>query len=266
MSDLWTAILNYFDKQSALANLVQISTALLAVIAAIWKLIVHLLLPLLKAPAQDTIQRWVKKSDMRYSSAKTLKIAIVDDEPDAFPISALRTMNFQINVFESVSFEDIERLKAFDIIFLDIRGVVKEDPQRGGFEILRRLKDEDPSPFIVAVSGKQFDPTLTEYFQRADATLKKPVKLSECDNAIQEAYANRFSPDQAAKRIDELILPLIARRAKHRKAVKTIIDLAKGSTSDTDAEQQLKDMFSAHQTLSLIRESKLLKLRKSKDD
>ncbi len=60
------------------------------------------------------------------------KVAIIDDEIDSFPVDFIRKMGFQVNCYESISFADSLKITKYDVVFLDVKGVVEEDLEEGG--------------------------------------------------------------------------------------------------------------------------------------
>lgn len=52
------------------------------------------------------------------------KIAIIDDDIECFPVDFFRDMGFDVHCFESISFADSLKITKFDVVFLDVKGVV----------------------------------------------------------------------------------------------------------------------------------------------
>jgi CheY-like chemotaxis protein len=194
-------LLAYFNEQSALANLIQIGTFAFAVIAAILKVPKWIKTRFPKAKFRS-LEAWVVESSRQLISAKTIRVLILDDEPDDYPIPQLCRMGYRVEEKGTIALNEIDSLRIFDVVLLDIRGVLKEDLRTGGLEILKRLKSEKESPYVIAVSSKGFDPTVAEFFMLANERLKKPIPQVEIETAIQRAFATSLSPLDAAKRID----------------------------------------------------------------
>ena len=194
-------ILAYFESQSALANLIQIVTFGFAVFAAILKIPKWVKASFRKVEF-SSLEAWVAESSRQVISAKTIRVLILDDEPSDYPIPQLRQMGYRVEEKSTIALNEIDSLRIFDVVLLDIRGVLKEDLRAGGLEILKRLKNEKESPYVIAVSSKGFDPTVAEFFMLANERLKKPIPQADIETAIQRAFATSLSPLDAAKRID----------------------------------------------------------------
>lgn len=137
---------------------------------------------------------------------KTVKIVVVDDNPDDFPLDYLRSTFGQVTVFEKISLSEASKLVGYDLIFLDMTGVVKEDTKYGGLQLIKKVKDLPDSPIVVAVSRARFDPTATDYFKIADDVLKKPLTEVGCEEVVLELVKDKLSPYKAADTIDSEIL------------------------------------------------------------
>lgn len=194
-------ILAYFEGQSALANLIQIGSFAFAVVAAILKVPNWIKASFPKAKF-SSLASWVMESSREVISAKTVRVLILDDEPGDYPITQLCRMGYRVEEKATIALNEIDSLRLFDVVLLDIRGVLKEDLRTGGLEILKRLKSEKESPYVIAVSSKGFDPTVAEFFMLANERLKKPIPQADIETAIQRAFATSLSPLDAAKRID----------------------------------------------------------------
>lgn len=137
---------------------------------------------------------------------KAVKIVVVDDNPDDFPLDYLRNSFGQVTVFDKISLSEASKLVGYDLIFLDMTGVVKEDLKYGGLQLIKKVKDLPDSPIVVAVSRARFDPTATDYFKIADDVLKKPLTELKCEEVVLELVKDKLSPFKAADTIDSEIL------------------------------------------------------------
>lgn len=136
---------------------------------------------------------------------QTAKIAIVDDNPGDFPIDYLRRAGFQVDQFTQISLAETDKLAHYDVVFLDIVGVVPEDKRAGGLELIRRIRVMENRPSVIAVSGKKFDPTVTDFFKQADDVMRKPISENECEEHITDVLEQRLSPCRAAKDLDAML-------------------------------------------------------------
>jgi hypothetical protein len=112
---------------------------------------------------------------------------------------------------------DVPSLLGYDCVLLDINGVLDEDPKRGGLQILKRLKAAG-GPYVVAVSSRGFDITMSDFFMLADHRLKKPIPPAEVEGIIERAFDSRFSAEHAAHRIDDAAALGSSRTRATRKA------------------------------------------------
>jgi len=197
-------ILAFFESQSALANLIQIGTFAVALILAILKIPQWIKSKFPKTKF-NSLHAWASHHSAVAISAKTIRVLILDDEPSHYPITQLCRMGYKVEEKSTISLNEIDSLRTFDVVLLDIRGVLKEDLRTGGLEILKKLKSEKVSPYVIAVSSKGFDPTVAEFFMLANERLKKPIPQAEIETAIQRAFTVSLSPLDAAKRIDDLL-------------------------------------------------------------
>jgi CheY-like chemotaxis protein len=133
------------------------------------------------------------------------KIAIVDDEPSDFPLDYLRNTGFNVEVFEEVSLAEFEKFSKYDLVLLDIAGVVEEDRIAGGLELIKRIDGLHVRPLIIAMSSKKFDPKAATFFSIADETMKKPLKDRECEETIIEMLTQKLSPHNVAEKVDAIV-------------------------------------------------------------
>lgn len=151
-------------------------------------------------------------------AARSLRIAVVDDRPDDYPLDVLRRLGYSVTHIERLNLSEIPSLLTYDCVLLDINGVLDEDPIRGGLQILKRLKTSE-GPYIVAVSSRGFDITMSEFFMLADHRLKKPIPPAEVEGIIERAFESKFSAKHAAQRIDEAAAFATSRSRATRKAL-----------------------------------------------
>ena len=133
------------------------------------------------------------------------EIAIVDDKPEDFPIPELRKAAYNIRVYKQVSQNDIPRLARYDVVFLDIHGIVRDDIETGGLKVIAQLRALNESQKICAVSQKTFDPTATAFFKQADDVKKKPMTAQECVDTIDLFSREKLDPSRLARQIDHAI-------------------------------------------------------------
>lgn len=133
---------------------------------------------------------------------KSIRIAILDDQPSDFPVEYIKNKGLNVSIYDTVSLANYKSLFDFDILFLDMKGLVKENPENGALELLKRLKASVNSPYVVAVSKATFDPTVSSYFKMADDTAKKPIDEMKFDALWDEYISGEISIDENANIID----------------------------------------------------------------
>jgi CheY-like chemotaxis protein len=157
------------------------------------------------------------------------KIAIVDDNLADFPVDYLRRAGFHVDLFTEISLAETSKLAHYDVIFLDIVGVVVEDKRAGGLDLIRRLRTMDTRPSVIAVSGKKFDPTVTDFFKQADDVMNKPITETICEQHIRDMLEQRLSPIRAAWDIDKLLGESNLSADEYGAVVKKLIAYIQGS-------------------------------------
>ena len=197
---MWETLSKFFEGQSGLANFFQIGGAAVASLLAAWRGITWVSRRI-QSDRLSTVSLWLAGKPHQASSAKSLRIAVVDDRPDDYPLEALRQLGYSVTHIARLGLGDVPTLLAYQCVLLDINGVLVEDPKRGGLEILKRLKAAG-GPYVVAVSSKGFDITMSEFFMLADHRLKKPIPNTEIEGIIEGAYQTRYSAEDAARRVD----------------------------------------------------------------
>ncbi|MFH2139539.1 MAG: hypothetical protein ABII63_01955 [Pseudomonadota bacterium] len=136
------------------------------------------------------------------SIRKIAEVAIVDDRPSDFPTNELQQAGYNVKTYKQVCLKDISRLAEYDVLFLDIHGIVKDDIDEGGLKLLPKLRDANPRQKICAVSSKTFDPTATDFFKQADEVQKKPVNAQKCQDVIDTLALEKLGPITLATTLD----------------------------------------------------------------
>ena len=156
-----------------------------------------------------TIFEFIQRQSLEnksYISTKKLNILILDDEPQNYPIEYLRNCKYRINHREEISLSNIDEILDFDLIILDITGIVKEDKQKGGFELLKRLRKEKPlGQAIIAASSKRFDLSVADFYEMADVKIKTPIDGIEMEEVLEQAMKLKFNVLELAKKLDHII-------------------------------------------------------------
>lgn len=146
-----------------------------------------------------------KLKNSRTEIYKTKTIAVVDDNPEHYPIDSLNRCGYRITPIESISLANVDQLLSYDLLILDITNIVVEDLKRGGLTLLKKIKSERPDMLTIAASSKRYDPTLTEFFKLANDQIKTPIEHEELEQKIVKVLNDKYCPSLAGKRLDDLI-------------------------------------------------------------
>lgn len=163
---------------------------------------------------------------------KRRKIAVIDDQPENYPIDYIRKRGFNLMIYEEVSLADYSFIKDYDLIFMDVTNVVKEDSQRGGFELIKRVRSEFKGVAIIGVSSKRFDPTLTEFFKMCDEQSRTPIDEQDCEKLITDLLERKFSPLNIAKDVDQMLAESFLSHSQNKKIIKAITSFLNGTIND----------------------------------
>lgn len=226
--------INIWSNSGWLANLLTIVLGVITVFGGGYSIYRKLKSYLKDKNDYSSVINYVR-SNYEYDSIDLLKkrkVAIIDDQPENYPIDYLRKSGFKISVYEEVSLSNYNFIDSYDLVFLDITNVVKEDPQRGGFELMKRIRSEMTGIVIIGVSSKRFDPTLTEFFRLADETAKTPISEKDCEKLLLSALEKYYSPIHISGKIDELLNDSMLSQKHHKKALKLIAKYINSSVDD----------------------------------
>lgn len=168
---------------------------------------------------------------------------IVDDKPGDFPVAELRAAGYKIESVKNVSLGELDGLAIKDIIFLDIKGIVKDDPERGGLHVIEKLRERNSFQKICAVSSQTFDPTATAFFRKADDQKIKPLTAFECQETIDHFISQMFMAENLFREANQFLRSLpVADRAKVRELV---VRFARERTSDSEFLSGLRTFIPA---------------------
>ena len=125
---------------------------------------------------------------------KRLRVAIVDDEPENFPIDSLQKIGFNIHAIKQVNAHVKNQLQAgeYDIIVLDIGGVAKDEPD-DGWSVLASIKGVRPEQVVIAFSGQSFDFTKSAFFDLADDWLPKPTTAAKTEAVLNNMITEKLT-------------------------------------------------------------------------
>lgn len=247
---MWAELLQYFEQQSGLANFMQISGGILAVGLGGWRGYIRLKRRQLSNRI-TTVSEWIQGRTLKPAAAKSLRVVVVDDQPEDYPLDTLRRIGYSIVSINHLTLADIPSLLSYDCVFLDINGVLEEDTKRGGLEVLKRLKVPN-GPYIVAVSSKGFDITMSEFFMLADHRLKKPIPPTDIEGIIEQSFAASFSAEKAAQRIDNIGAFGSSPSPAKRKAFAAIRDYLESGVGLDEVKSRVAQILPIGQTVGLL--------------
>ncbi|MFM5165511.1 hypothetical protein ACEUAX_01620 [Aeromonas veronii] len=191
------------------------------------------------------------------------KIAIVDDELTDFPINYLLNAGYDVSTYSSIDMSEFRRLTKYDIVFLDVQGVVKSDFDFGGAKLIKLLIKERPLQPIVAVSSGQFKASLTEFFELSYDRINKPVEELKIASVIDEICNETFFYKEISSKIEELIT---CSKVKNDKVIiSVVLDYLKGTLKESDFEELMHKKTPYKFSSKIIDKCKLLKNRIDND-
>jgi len=185
-------VATFFNELGWLANLIGVGTPIIGAGFLIYRNRTTLLgvSSFVDLTTKLIVPKWQDADSVR----KIIAVAIVDDNPADFPVVDLQRAGYQIKTYKQVSLKDIARLAEYDVVFLDIHGIIKDDIDEGGLKLLPKLREANPRQKICAVSSKTFDPTATAFFKQADDVQKKPVNAQKCKDVIDTLALEKLNP------------------------------------------------------------------------
>lgn len=221
----------FFDQQSAWANATGIISFLGGTGLIVWKYSRHVIrwvsTKKFSSISEWAINRYGNNGEVLTETLRrSIRVAFVDDRLTDLPETYIRNLKYDLTTFDHVSLANFSILEKFDVVVLDITNVVPEDMKSGGLEIIKRLKSLPQPPLVIAVSQKKYDPTVSDFFKLADATLKKPVKESELEAVLNRLLTGFVTPVGIAKNIDALLDKYVIsesdRKALNKRLIKSI--------------------------------------------
>ncbi|HIF9205887.1 hypothetical protein ACRTC3_21645 [Photobacterium damselae] len=162
------------------------------------------------------------------------RVAIVDDEISSYPVDYIKNLGFEVLEYETISFASAKDLINHDVLLLDVKGVVKEDPDEGGAKLIKIIKETRPLLPVVAVSSGYFHTELNDYFKSSDATVNKPIDEYKIRELLFELKKEFFDADEISLRLENTIKKLDINKSKKNQMYKFIIEFLSDKTSKTE--------------------------------
>lgn len=207
------SVVTFLDSLGWLANLMTfIGLPSLAILGH------RYVLPLFHKSRLDKILPRTFSAKWNEARMKTVtEIAIVDDQLSDFPVTELRADGYRVSTYKQISLAKTAALAAYDVVFLDMKGIVKDDPEGGGLRLIAELRRINPVQKICAVSSKTFDINATQFFRLADDQKRKPLTAQECRAVISSFMDDLFSIEAISRTVtsamEELPRPVRAESA-----------------------------------------------------
>lgn len=246
----------FWNDLGWIANAVQILTPLILVGSGLFGIIKHINKNSRNRQYKNirdyVASRITVDDDVTRKIITVAKIAIVDDNPDDFPVDYLRRTGFHVDVIASISLAEVKRLEAYDLVMLDIVGVVVEDKKEGGLELIKRVKKLAVPPKIIAVSGKKFDPKATEFFKHADDVMSKPVNEKACEEHILNLIEEKLSPIKSAQQIDTIVSDANLTANEYRLLNTKLMQFLDGDIDVGNLKDELKNKYRFRDTSIII--------------
>jgi CheY-like chemotaxis protein len=196
--------------------------------------------------------------DSKVNDAKNIKskkIVIVDDQPEHYPLQFLQKSGFNVTPITSISLTNYKHLLDYDLIILDVTNIVEEDMKRGGLELMKRIKQDNPRKPVIAASSKTYDPTLTEFFKLSDRQIQTPIKDQAIEVIITETLNKFYSPKLKAKEVDDALAGKGLDQSQKSKALKlgySYIDKTINDVTLIQSCAKITHKIDAHQYKSLL--------------
>ena len=205
--------------------------------------------------SSQTVSDFIKSRNL----VDKFTIAIVDDELDSYPVSYIKKLGYKVKTFESVSFSQAEELSNFDLILLDVKGVVKEDLEEGGAKLIKIIKDARSLVPIVAVSSGYFHTELNDYFKTCNDSIKKPIDEYKIREVISELKLDFYDEKNISKLIDQDIQALHIGSYKKKNLASFVIKYLKNEIEGNELRVYL------HKAATTKTDAILCKVDKLKD-
>jgi CheY-like chemotaxis protein len=205
MRKIMKAIIDYWSTLSWLANLMTIGLGLITLSGLIIGLKKWLSKTNTSRQPHADMSSFISSITEKLPDIKSKKIVIVDDQPENYPISYLQRSGFNITSITSVSLSNFKHLLDYDLIILDVTNIVEEDMKRGGLELMKRIKSENPQKPVISASSKTYDPTLTDFFKLSNKQIQTPINEQKIERVIIETLQESYSPTSTAKSIDSFL-------------------------------------------------------------
>lgn len=120
------------------------------------------------------------------------RILIIDDDPDIRSILTHLLTSDDVEILQAANGEEGTRTLASAVIDLVITDIVM--PEKEGLAVIMELRERNPKPKIIAISGQAKIQSSSDYLKYAgalgaDKVLLKPLDLAAVLQAVRELLA-----------------------------------------------------------------------------
>ncbi len=136
---------------------------------------------------------------------KRIRIIVIDDEEDGFPISIFQNEGYVIDKWKIV--QDYGKLETgfYDIIVLDIKGVAEHISKDDGLGVLESLKRNNPAQIIIAYSQHSYDLDKARFWELADEKIAKPSDFLKMKRTIDNLIISKYKPERYLETLQKLL-------------------------------------------------------------
>lgn len=192
-----------------------------------------------KRKRQSSIKNYIEEKHGEHAPLKHNKIAIIDDQPENYDINHINNIGFHVTSIKEISLSNIDSLSKYDVLILDISNVVIEDRVNGGLKLMTRARKAYPKKAIIAASSKKYDPSLTQFFKKANAVIDTPIRATDLEEAILDVIDECYSKNKLSIELDSLFNESSLTIEQHQKILNLSIDFIENNISNDDFNKNL---------------------------
>ncbi|MDR3539344.1 MAG: response regulator, partial [Desulfosporosinus sp.] len=136
---------------------------------------------------------------------KGTEIAIIDDEPFAAEVN-LRNHGYNIKQIGDI--KNINEVSPYRIVLCDLMGVGKHfDVNKQGATLIREIKNQFPSIFVVAYTGNALNSTISRSAKEySDKILRKDANISEWSEVLDGLINESTDPTIIWRRMKSALI------------------------------------------------------------
>lgn len=184
---------------------------------------------------------------------KRIKIAVVENQMNTFPVKELQDDLFAITPIRKVKQPELNAFEsgAYEIIILDIKDIVDSRLiNNDGLGLLERIKKISPETYVVVCTGANFDAEEHKILMKADDIMKKPAVYSDIKDKLDAIIRNKFIYKNEINKIKKIIQKRVPADKRDR-----VIELFEASCNNTLNSFELKhNLESLKLTTSCIKD------------